>query len=73
MFDGRQDVGAVPTASTINTLEYIMKYKMVVKVGNKTFVKARSKSKKHLEERALAYSKKKPYATVYVVKETTII
>ena len=50
-----------------------MKYKMVVKAGNKTFVKSRSKSKEHLEERALAYSKKKPYANVYVVKETTTI
>ena len=50
-----------------------MKYKMVVKAGNKTFVKSRSKSKEHLEARARAYSKKKPYATVYVVKETTTI
>ena len=46
---------------------------MVVKAGNKTFVKSRCKSKEHLEERALAYSNKTPYATVYVVKETTTI
>ena len=50
-----------------------MKYKMVVKAGDKVFVKARSKSKEHLENRAIALTKKKPYITVYVVSEDTRI
>ena len=48
-----------------------MKYKMVVKSGDKVYVKARSKSKEHLENRAIALSKKKPNLTVYVVSEDT--
>ena len=50
-----------------------MKYKMVVKAGDKIFVKARSKNKEHLENRAIALTKKKPYMTVYVVAEDTKI
>ena len=50
-----------------------MKYKMVVKTGDKIFVKARSKNKEHLENRAIALTKKKPYMTVYVVSEDTRI
>jgi len=48
-----------------------MKYKLVIKSGDKVWVKARSKSKEHLEERALSMSKKKPHWTVYVCKEET--
>ena len=48
-----------------------MKYKMVVKAGDKVFVKARSKNKEHLEKRAIALTKKKPYMTVYIVPEDT--
>ena len=47
------------------------KYKMVVKSGDKTFVKARSKNKDHLEDMAIALTKKKPYMTAYVVSEDT--
>jgi hypothetical protein len=50
-----------------------MKYKMVVKAGDKIFVKKRSKSKEHLENMAIALSKNKPYMTVYVVSENTRI
>ena len=50
-----------------------MKYKMVVKAGDKTYVKARSKNKEHLEEMAIALTKKKPYITAYVVKNDTNI
>jgi len=50
-----------------------MKYKMVVKAGDKMFVKKRSKSKEHLENMAIALTKKKPYMTVYVVSENTRI
>jgi hypothetical protein len=50
-----------------------MKYKMVVKAGDKVFVKARSKNKEHLEKRAIALTKKKPYITVYVVSEDTYV
>jgi hypothetical protein len=46
-----------------------MKYKLVVKSRDKTWVKARSKNKEHLEERAIAMSKKKPQWTVYVVRD----
>ena len=50
-----------------------MKYKMVVKAGDKTFVKARSKNKEHLEKRAIALTKKKPYMTAYIVDNDTKI
>ena len=50
-----------------------MKYKMVVKAGDKTFVKARSKNKEHLEKRAIALTKKKPHMKVYIVKNDTMI
>jgi hypothetical protein len=50
-----------------------MKYKIVVKKGNKTFVKDRSKSKDHLLQKAEAMSKKYPKWTIYVVADTTII
>jgi len=50
-------------------IEEFMKYKMVVKAGDKVFVKAKSKNKEHLEKRAIALTKKKPYMTVYVVSE----
>jgi len=50
-----------------------MKYKVVVKSGNKTFVKKRSKSKEHLEEYALSLSKKHPRWSVYVVREDTTV
>ena len=46
---------------------------MVVKAGDKIFIKARSKNKEHLENRAIALTKKKPYMTVYVVAEDTKI
>ena len=54
-------------------IEEFMKYKMVVKTGDKIFVKAKSKNKEHLENRAIALTKKKPYMTVYVVSEDTRI
>jgi len=54
-------------------IEKRMKYKMVVKAGDKVFVKARSKNKEHLEKRAIALTKKKPYITVYVVSEDTYV
>ena len=50
-----------------------MKYKIVVKSGDKTFVKDRSKSKEHLMQKAEAISKKHPNWKVYVVLETTIV
>jgi hypothetical protein len=69
----RLDEGAIPSSSTINTLRQSMKYKMVVKAGDKTFVKARSKNKEHLEKRAIALTKKKPYMTAYIVENDTKI
>ena len=50
-----------------------MKYKVVVKSGDKTFVKMKSKSKQHLEEYALGLSKKHPKWKVYVVGEDTVV
>jgi hypothetical protein len=50
-----------------------MKYKVVVKTKNETFVKKRSKNKEHLEDYALGLSKKHPRWTVYVVREETTI
>jgi hypothetical protein len=50
-----------------------MKYKIVIKTRDKTFVKDRSKSKEHLIQKAEALSKKHPNWKVYVVAETTII
>ena len=51
----------------------IMKYKIVVKMEDKTFVKERSKSKEHLLAKAEALSKKHPKWKVYVVGENTIL
>ncbi len=51
----------------------IMKYKIVVKTGDKTFVKDVSKSKEHLLIKAESLSKKHPNWKVYVVAENTII
>jgi len=50
-----------------------MKYKIVVKTNDKTFVKERSKSKEHLVTKAENLSKKHPSWKVYVVSENTII
>jgi hypothetical protein len=50
-----------------------MKYKIVVKTGDKTFVKGVSKSKEHLLVKAESLSKKHPNWKVYVVSENTII
>jgi len=50
-----------------------MKYKIVVKTGDKTFVKEVSKSKEHLLVKAESLSKKHPKWKVYVVAENTII
>jgi hypothetical protein len=50
-----------------------MKYKIVVKTGDKTFVKDVSKSKEHLLVKAESLSKKHPKWKVYVVSENTII
>jgi hypothetical protein len=50
-----------------------MKYKIVVKIYDKTFVKDRSKSKEHLITKAEGLSKKHPKWKVYVVGENTII
>ena len=43
------------------------KYKVVVKTRNKTYVKRRGFDKAVLEDYALELSKKKPFATIYVV------
>ena len=48
-----------------------MKYKLVVKSNDKTWVEARNKSKDHLEKRGIALSRKKPRWTVYVCSEQT--
>ena len=48
-----------------------MKYKLVVKSGNKVWVKAISKSKEHLENRAVSMSKKKPHWKIYVCNVET--
>ena len=53
--------------------KHIMKYKIVVKTGDKVFVKDRSKSKEHLLAKAESLSKKHPKWKVYVVAENTII
>ena len=50
-----------------------MKYKIVVKTGNKIYVKERSKSKDHLLQKAEALSKKHPNWTIYVVNQDTIV
>jgi hypothetical protein len=50
-----------------------MRYKIVVKSGDKTFVKDRSKSKDHLLQKAEALSKKQPKWKIYVVNENTIV
>ena len=50
-----------------------MKYKIVVKAGDKTFVKDKSRSKDHLLAKAESLSKKHPKWTIYVVAESTII
>jgi len=51
----------------------IMKYKIVVKTGDKIFVKDVSKSKDNLLIKAESLSKKHPKWKVYVVAENTII
>ena len=50
-----------------------MRYKIVVKKDDKTFVKEKSKNKEYLLQKAEAISKKHPNWKVYVVLETTII
>lgn len=45
-----------------------MKYKLLVKTNDKTFIKAVSKNKEHLEKRAIALSKKHKYWKCYVVR-----
>ena len=50
-----------------------MKYKLVIKSGNKTWVKSRSKSKEHLETRAISITKKKPRWNVYVVRNDSYV
>ena len=50
-----------------------MRYKIVVKTKDKTFVKARSKSKEHLLKKAEAMSRKHPNWRVFVVNEETMI
>jgi hypothetical protein len=51
----------------------VMKYKIVVKINDNTFVKDRSKSKEHLLTKAESLSKKHPKWKVYVVNEDTIV
>jgi hypothetical protein len=50
-----------------------MKYKIVVKDGQNTFLKGKSKSKDHLLKKAEALSKKHPRWRVFVVNEDTIL
>jgi hypothetical protein len=50
-----------------------MKYKIVIKTNDKTFVKDRSKSKEHLLQKAESLSKKHPKWKVFVVGENTIV
>lgn len=50
-----------------------MRYKIVVKLGDKTFVKDTSKSKDHLIQKAESLSKKHPKWKVYVVSEHVIL
>jgi hypothetical protein len=50
-----------------------MKYKIVIKTNDKTFVKDRSKSKEHLLQKAESLSRKHPKWKVLVVGENTIV
>lgn len=49
------------------------RYKIVVKMNDKTFVKERSKNKDYLMEKALIISNKHPKWKLYVVQEDSII
>jgi hypothetical protein len=50
-----------------------MKYKIIVKTKDNTFVKDKSKSKDHLLQKAIAMSKKHPQWKIFVVNEDTIV
>ena len=50
-----------------------MKYKVVVEMNGKKFIKKRSKSKDHLMQYAESLSKKHPRWKVFVVQEDTTV
>lgn len=47
-----------------------MKYKMVIDTGYNVYVKEKSKSREHLEEKALSLSKKHPKWKITILKES---
>jgi len=49
------------------------KYKVVVKTGNKIFVRKRGSNKYNLESYALRLSKKYPKWRIYIANENTIV